>query len=440
MKPGRLLAYMAAHRRAVSTSVLNQGISSATNFALAFVLVRALSPADYGAYGLGIAVCYLYAGIGNSLFLIQMVVHTPERPPDDQVPFAVRTLCAVVLFALATLAMTGIGAWAAGALLASVRPYRGLAMAVAAASVCYVVKDFFVRQAYISRSESRALAVTLAIAAFLATLLGMARAFGVELTPASALVAFAAAQLAGAATGLVLARLPFRSFRWHRMAEDLARGGKDGRWATGSSVVGWAQSQAYAYLTVAVIGAAGVGQANAARLLVSPFLLLTPAINQITMPRLADMRVRDPLGMLKLGKAITLGLVALSLLYSLVLLSASDSLVPLLLGPRYQGMQAPLAAWCTVLVAMLFRDGVTTLFQAMRRFRALATVNVVSAAASMAAALLFMKFWGVTGAILGGAAGELTQAALLWRALRTDRVDNDGAVEATERRATGGAR
>src|SRR5690242_17112757 len=95
LAPARLFAYLFAHRKALSTSVLNQALSSATNFALAFVLVRALSTADYGSYSIGTAVCYLCAGVGNALFLVQMVVHTPDKAPEDRFPYAVRILVAL---------------------------------------------------------------------------------------------------------------------------------------------------------------------------------------------------------------------------------------------------------------------------------------------------------------------------------------------------------
>src|SRR3954471_11983610 len=96
LNPARLFAYVSGHRKALSTSIANQALSSATNFALAFVLVRALSTSDYGIYSLGLAVCYLYAGVGNSLFLIQMVVHISDRAPEERLPYAVRILVAVV--------------------------------------------------------------------------------------------------------------------------------------------------------------------------------------------------------------------------------------------------------------------------------------------------------------------------------------------------------
>jgi len=402
----------------VSTSVLNQAVSSATNFALALVLVRVLSAAAYGSYGLGIAVCYLYAGLGNSMLLLQMVVHTPDKPEEERLPYAVRIFVAVGMFAVGTLVLTALGAYTLNVLLPGVHGHATFAITVATASVCYFVKDYFVRQAYLVRAETRALAISCSIALSLAALIALALAWDIAITAERALLVFAASQLAGAAMGFALARLPLQSFRWSRMSADLMACWSDGRWATAHSLVGSAQSQAYVYLCFIVLGAAGAGRATAARLLVSPFLLLTPAINQMTIPRLAAMSARDPRGMVRKGAAVTVVLLGLALLYSTVLLVAAGSLVPAILGPKYRDMRGPVAAWCVVLPAMLMRDGATTLFQAMRRFRALTSVNAISAAVSLMSVLSLMRVWGVTGAILGGAAGDLTQAAQLWGSLR----------------------
>jgi O-antigen/teichoic acid export membrane protein len=433
LSPSRLITYAVQYRKALSTSLLNQALSSATNFALSFALVRILSTTDYGSYTIGIAVCYLYAGIGNSMFLIQMVVHTPDKAPSDRSPYAVRILVAVLLFSAATILVTILCLFAIGTSIPTLRSYAQFALCVTAASVSFTIKDYFTRHAYLVRSESRAFSVTATIAVSLAVLLAAVFALRVRLTAERALLIFATSQLAGAATGLAVARLPLRSFCWRLMLNDLSECWHHGRWAIGSSVVSWLQTQAYAYLTLLIAGAAAVGRANAARLLVSPFLLLTPAINQVTMPRLAGMRARDPRRMLRAGTGITFALVALGVLYSVLLLLGSETVVPAVVGPKYTGMRGLVAAWCVVLLTVLIRDGATTLFQAMKRFRALTASNVVSASVSIASVFVLMQFWGAGGAVLGGAAGELTQGALLWRSLRREMALPDDGAEVSPR-------
>src|SRR4051812_7550408 len=201
----RAAAYVAAHRKALSTSLLNQAVSSATNFVLGFILVRVLSTADYGTYGVGLSICYLYSGFGNALFHTQMVVHAPDKAPHDRLPYAARMLWIVASFCAITLFLAAIGLRVGGQLVSLFRGHLALGFAVAMASVGYLLKDFFIRQAYTARAETRALLITCAVAMALVGVLIAAKFFHVTLGVETALFIFAASQLVGAGTGLLLA-------------------------------------------------------------------------------------------------------------------------------------------------------------------------------------------------------------------------------------------
>jgi O-antigen/teichoic acid export membrane protein len=205
---------------------------------------------------------------------------------------------------------------------------------------------------------------------------------------------------------------------WSATTRDLAECWQGGRWAIGGVSITWIQSQAYAYAAIGILGSAGLGRANAARLLVAPFLLLVPALNQVTMPRLAEIRARDPGAMIRKGRALTTVLVCLALAYSGVLVALAGSIAPAVLGPRYTGMRPLVAAWCVVLVASVLRDGAGTILQVRKEFRSLTLLNGISAAIATAAAVALIATCSVPGAVLGTAAGELALGALLWRKIR----------------------
>lgn len=138
-------------------------VSSGTNFALGLYLVRVLTPADYGLYGIGFAVSLFYAGIGNALFLTQMVVHTPDKAPEDRIRYAGRMLVLVTTFCAATLTLAGLVFYAGGMLWPPVVNHAGFGLAVTAASIAFLMKDFFVRYAYNTRNEIGALAMNLVL-------------------------------------------------------------------------------------------------------------------------------------------------------------------------------------------------------------------------------------------------------------------------------------
>lgn len=412
----RAREFVVRHQHALSVSFLNQGVSSIANFLLGFYLVRSLSQSDYGWYTISLALCYLYGSIGNALFLTQLVVRTPDRPESDRIPYATRVLGGVAAFCLATLAL----ALVAPALvrLAGCSLAMSTSISVATAGTSFLIKEYCVRQAYTARAERRALAVNASVAGTLCVVLAIASLLRPRLTSASALGLFAIAQSGGALVGLLLARLPVDTIGCGDIKGQLAEAWRHGKWALAGVPVTWGQAQAYAYITLFTIGPADVGRANAARLLVSPFLLLVPAVNNLVMPRLADMRAGDMPTIFRTARTLTIVMLGLACVYSAVLLFAAELIAREVLGPKYTDMRPLVAAWCVVVCATLLRDSAANVAQALKRFRLLTTSNVISATAAAASVFTLSMYWGVTGAVLGTAVGETTLAALLWRILR----------------------
>ncbi|MDH3274510.1 MAG: hypothetical protein OEM99_08220 [Gammaproteobacteria bacterium] len=402
-------------------SVLNQAVSSGTHFLLGLYLVRALTPAEFGLYGIGFAICLFYAGIGNALFLTQMVVNTPDKLQADRLHYAANILMAVMLFG----GFTIVCAWLVflgGELGLPWRgDYAGYGIAVVAASVTYLLKDFFIRHAFTARKEAWALVVSCVVAATLAGLLLFDHYSGRIITAERALWIYAMSQLAGAILGFTLARLPMRSVAWSHVHTDFREAWLGGRWATGVNLAYWLRTQAPIYLTAWYIGPIGVGYVIAAKVLISPVYIMANPIYQVMMPRIVELRNRDRRKMLRISGITTAGLVGFAILYSTALLGAVDIIAPVVLGPQY-GQIAPLAAaWSLVLILELARDGAGILFQALKRFRDLMLANAVSAGVAILSAALLLQLVGVPGAVLGVAVGELVLIVLLWRMIRCER-------------------
>lgn len=107
--------------------------------------------------------------------------------------------------------------------------------------------------------------------------------------------------------------------------------------------------------------------------------------------------------------ALAVALRDLVLLYSTVLVRTLKSVVPAIVAPKYRHTRAPAATYCLGLFEKFMRDGAKTVFQAMKRFHALATVNAANASVRG-----LSRVRGVTGAIPRSAPGLLPHGALLW--------------------------
>ncbi len=403
--------------RALFVSILNQMVSSATNFVLGFYLVRALTPAEFGMYGIGMSVSLYYYGIGNALFLTQMVVRVPDKAPEDRLPYAARMLTTVALFCLATI-LTALLVFVVGETwLVWLAQYAGLGLVISAASVAYLLKDFFIRHSYTVRRETWALVINITVAFSLAGLL-LAHHYGVlKITLENALWFYAVSNMAGAMAGFMLVRLPLWTVQWKRLFEDARESWIGGRWELGINFTDLLQSQSYTLVTALFIGAAGVGYINAARLLIAPVILLRVSVSQVMLPRLVDMRNQNKRKMIRLGQYITAGILVVAICYSAALLLYLRDIVPTVLGlkfDQYDLIFSLTLVWCLVLAFQIIRLSAMEINRAMKEFRRIMFQYTGGAIVSILLSVAFIQLFGTPGAILGLSASEIMLSIIMW--------------------------
>lgn len=400
--------------KALSVSVLNQAVSSGTNFIFGVYLVRMLLPEDFGLYGIGFAISLFYSGFGNALFLTQMVVHTPDKAPEDRLPYAARMFLLVIFFCIATLFLFVL-LWMMGSFVwESVAQYTELAYAIMGASITYLLKDFLVRHAYNMRRELWALVIHGAIACTMVILLCLQYLLVIPLNVEMALWIYTAAQTAGVVLGYRLARLPVAGCQWSMLQGDFLEALHGGKWASITNLVYFARTQAHTIVVTVILGPAGVAKLNAARLLVTPAVMLTPALSQIAIPRLATVRGQGMYQLVKLGKWITFALLGVALLYSAILLTGYDFIVDKTLGENYQNLFLITLLWCLYTCLLALRNGAEMVGQVMKKFRQLNSANTYAAIVSLAATYWLTVSYGLPGALIGLASGEILLIVLLY--------------------------
>ena len=400
--------------KALSISVINQVVSSGTNFALGIYLVRALTPTEFGLYGIGFATCLFYAGIGNALLLTQMVVHTPDKSPDDRLPYAGRMFLLVSLFCVATVILISLILQLGNFVWASMAQYSQFVIAITAASVAYLLKDFFVRHAYNVRREPIALAVNVAVACMMAVLLSLQHIFKKSFDEEMALWIYAVSNVSGAALGFLLSWLPITVQR-NMLCADLREALHGGKWASVTNLVYFARTQAHTIVVASLLGPVGVAKLNAARLLVTPAIMLSPTISQVAMPRLAAARELGVQRMIKLGRIITFALLSVSLLYCAVLLGGYDLIVATVINGNYQGMFLITALWCLWACLASIRNGAELVAQVLKRFKGLSGVNSIGALVSLVATYVLTTIYGLPGALFGLVLGKFVMIIFLFR-------------------------
>lgn len=403
--------------KALSVSVLNQVIGSGTSFVLGLYLVRILVPAEFGLYGIGFAIVLLYSGVGNALFLTQMVVHVPEKAPEERLLYAARMLTALLIFCVLSAVLASLILVVGNQIWLPLRAYDDAIIAIVAASLAYLIKDFFVRHSYTARKEIWALGINSGIAIALFLLLFVQHQNQGGIIAVEVLWYFAISNLVGVFIGFLLVRLPLLSISIKEIINDWKEAWHGGVWALGGGVVIWSQSQAYVYVTAVIAGPAAVGMANAAKLLITPAVFLLTATNQVLMPRLATLRVTNVNKMLKISDYVAIGFVLFALIYTLFFWVRRDALLALIVGDKYQNITQLVLAWCFVLIFQFSRTGTSVVLQVMKKFRRIMLDNLWSAIAAILCAVILLPLLGVLGAVIGTAIGELILSALLYKAV-----------------------
>jgi len=406
-------------RRAISISVVNQVVSSGTNFALGLYLVRTLIPTEFGLYGIGFAISLFYAGIGNALFVTQMVVNMPDKPPEQRSVYAANMGLVVATFCGSTILLAWLGSQAGSAMWPEISKYSRYGVGVAVASCSYLCKEFFVRHAYTARRETSALAVNVAVAAALAGFLLIQHYDNAVITATGALWIYAASHLFGTVVGQSLLRLPFRAVRGRLVRSDFRDAWKGGRWSLLTQIVYMTRAQAHILIGGPSVGATGVAYLNAARLFVTPCVMMSPALSQVFVPRLAELRTRDPTRMVRTGRQVVLLQLTVVSAYLLLLLFAYEQISAIVLGNRYPQLLEMVVAWAVYASLLATRNGAEIVAVATRRFRHQMLCGTASAGVTIAAVLWLVPGMGIAGAVLGLSLGEASHIVLLAAALRT---------------------
>jgi len=402
--------------KALSLSVINQAVSSGSNFILGLYLVRILSPAEFGLYGIGFAVCMFYAGAGNALFLTQMTVHLPDKTPEEINNYIGRMLILVVIVCLCTLALSAVLLLITGFILKKSNSYSGFLSAVTVASVSYLLKDFFIRHAYNKSAELKALWINVVLS--ITMILSLVGLFitQIKLTSETALYVYAGAHLIAIGFGFTQSGISIRLYNLSDLGRDLAEAWWHGKWALLQNFVYWLRTQAYTYVCLVFIGIEAVGVINAARILISPVIFILPAVSQMMLPRLSANR-KDHQQVLQQTKTVAAVLFMLAATYSLIILLNLNFAINMGLGKQYAQQEyitSIAIVWCVIMSIQVVQTCLGTLSQALKLFKKWASANFIGAVVSILFAAILCSLYGVVGSVLGTLSGEIVLLAIMW--------------------------
>jgi O-antigen/teichoic acid export membrane protein len=400
--------------------VLDQALTSAENFAVGVILIRNCTKAEFGLYILGYGILVLGWSLIAALITAQMAAALARGPLSTehrQIKFGslLRTLLVVCT------ATTGCGFLVAVLLtrihiIASSDLYYWLLLSSALTGLC--LRDFMRRYFFQEKSERRALVMDgTALTITVGTLGAMAALHATHMNSVAA-ATLALGGLAVGFWGIVASGLSPKKYGNEAIGGLLSLW-RPGRWNIGATMVSWLQNQAYTVFVTAMIGLSGLATANAPRVLLTPITLLSTGLALPLLPRFAkqstNLHAVVSIRSVRALLAVTFVFVGI---YTSALWLSRDTLMPLVLGGRYNDVWSCIVAWAIVNVFTNVRIYYSTFLLAKGSFRRLATANVISAVVVIGLTAPLIHLFGVVGSVYSIAAGELLLGMASWHQCR----------------------
>jgi len=399
--------------RLFGISGLNQAISSTTNFLIGLYLVSEFSPTNYGIYGIGLAILLFFGGTGNALFLTQMVVIYPSKKDTERNNFIINVLYLIIGFCLITYLIALL-------VILCNTPYDNLLsfsneliLMVVFASSMYLLKEFFVRIAYNDRKENIAVCIHSSILLTVVILFTVEKLLFGELSNTIAFLIYGIAHLIGVFVGFGLLKLKLKSVSFSYLNQVFKELWQDGKWGSLTNVVYTLRSQAHTIIATILVGPVGVGNLNAARLFITPAVMVIPVISQLAMPRLATLREVNKKSLISKGALLTKIYLIFGITYSLILILSYNTLISGFLNDSYQDLYLLTIYWCLFAVMLAFRNGKDIITQVLQKFKQLTIINLISSIVTLLSCYLFAKYFGLKGNIIGLIFGELVLIIML---------------------------
>lgn len=401
------------HASRIGVSLLTQAISSATNFAMGLFLVRALSPDGYGLYGVGMGAALLYLGVGNALFLTQMIVNSPSINEKDRENYF-KTMLSLTFYFNAFSLVSSIAISLLIFKEIDTSPYFLIATTFAAFSL--LINAFFVRYLYVVKRENIALRMNLVTSACNCIGLFVASWMHDPITPEIGLIIYGFGQVMGAIHGYIASRLQIDRRSINVIANQFSQSFANGKWALWGVTITWVQSQSYIYITGLTLGSSSIALLNAGKIIVTPFNLLLPAISNLILPYLSEARVRGNSELSKKTTYFGAGLIVLGIIYVGLILLLGPWMIPLLVGPAYEPHDLIWISlgWCGVLVLQLSTSAASLGLQASLQFKSLSLVNSVTALVTVISSVPLINLLGPIGSIAAIGIGEGLLGIALW--------------------------
>jgi O-antigen/teichoic acid export membrane protein len=396
--------------RRSAVAAVDQGLLSGLNFLITITLIRTVPKAEYGYYAIAFSVILFLVSVQNAVSTTPLTVLLVTKKGESRSAY-VRALCWGQLIVL--IPATFLGLIAAGV---SISLGVDVVQASIAGSLCLASTGILLREfsrAYLY-AEEMPLDVLRLDACYVAIYLGM-MALALSLYRLSVPSVIILGGLSGAFVfSFNVRRIP-PTVDLAQVRRSYSENWRYGRWSLLGVVVTHIQKYSYLYLLGVLMGSMAVADVSAARLLLMPFVLLQAGWGSVTLPHGARLREARRLGHYVRELVLASAVVGVAIIaYAWLILSFSGHLERFLLTEKYQEAFDYILPWSAVFAVTWVRMNAGFGLMVIRRFDAIAKANLWTMIVTIVSAFVFIKMYGIKGALASLLIGEVSLACLLW--------------------------
>lgn len=391
----------------------DQALSSLTNFALSFVVLRAVTAQEFGAFTLGLSAYFIALGISRALCGEPQVVRYSQSAPErwrssTQSATGLAVMLGIIGAALLFLTAVQLGGPLATTLILLALALPGL-----------LLQDAW-RYAFFSAGKpSRALANDLVWALLLAGPI-VWLIFAGTTTSAPYLIAWGASGTLSALFGVIQAGTwpsLTRASAWLSSHRDL------GPRFTAEFLLGLGAAQLTFLAIAAISGLAAVGTLNAARVLLGPFNVVLLGSMGFAVPEGARILRSSPGRFTAAARVFGLVLSLLALSCGALIFFLPDSVARSLVGEIWPHARRLVPLLTVYLAASGFAEGARVGLRVMAASRRSLRARVLTAPFFLAGGVVGAATGDALGASAGIAAAHCVSAYIWWQQFRSAQND-----------------
>lgn len=408
--------------RLFGSSIVDQALLSAANFAAGLMLIRYAQPTQYGYYVLAFNAMILGTTLQGTFIGTPLIIRIAEVAPLERpgwIGGLLRDQLRWIPVGAAMALLGGVVAWIDGRL----SPGGLCVLAATVVLICTALYREYLRGVLMMYQRP----MSVLKADFLYVLVLVACVGMVATLPYAATGA-----LLGAAVASWLGATVLRS----TLRDDLDSSASAGRlhhlaamgvWSAAGAAVYWLYTQGYTFLAAATLDVSSVAALAASRLLLMPINLLISGVQKQLTPVasawLVDIGTSRTLRRLAV---FSLMLAAITIVYGIVVWLTRSWIFKDLLHKVYLDSDILLLLWCAVVLMSALREPLTQLLVVRRRFRLLTAITFSCALVALTISYFGMLQLGTWGALLGILVGETVNLlATCWFAWRETNLDRD---------------